>query len=199
MSRFTLIILGEREKSSGCLISHYRDFRNYIEKILGSRCYFQLAHPRILLLLSNGLSKEEHYEIYSKLNEVFPSTSIISVLHEIPIFAIHKASKLSKLHEFFYEEGVEQEYLVGYFSLPANIGDIIGDIARRINIFHGITSLLVNTGSLPLQVDYSGVLAVLNRKSIKHLEYIKSQIHVKIVSSTSAIKAIEEAVENTST
>ncbi|MEM1831799.1 MAG: hypothetical protein QXJ97_09765, partial [Desulfurococcaceae archaeon] len=103
------------------------------------------------------------------------------------------------LHEFFYEEGVEQEYLVGYFSLPANIGDIIGDIARRINIFHGITSLLVNTGSLPLQVDYSGVLAVLNRKSIKHLEYIKSQIHVKIVSSTSAIKAIEEAVENTST
>ncbi|MEM1713625.1 MAG: hypothetical protein QXW36_03705, partial [Desulfurococcaceae archaeon] len=89
MSRFTLIILGEREKSSGCLISHYRDFRNYIEKILGSRCYFQLAHPRILLLLSNGLSKEEHYEIYSKLNEVFPSTSIISVLHEIPIFAIH--------------------------------------------------------------------------------------------------------------
>lgn len=199
MSRFTLIILSKQEKSSNCLTSYYRDFRNYIEKILGSGCYFQLVHPRILLLLSNGLSKEKHYEVYSKLNEMFPSTSVISVLHEIPIFAIHKASKLSKLHEFFYEEGVEQEYLIGYFSLPADIGDIIGDIARRINIFHSIASLLVNTGSLPLQIDYSGVLAVLNKKSIKHLEYIKSQIYVKVVSNTNAIKAIEEAVKTIST
>lgn len=196
MSRFTLIILCKQDSLGNCLTQHRRDLHGYVEKALGQRCYFQLMRSRILLLLSNGLSKEKHYEIYSKLNEVFPSTSMISVLHYIPMFAIYKASKLSQLREFFYEEGVEQEYVVGYFTLPADIGDLLGDIARRINIFYNIASLLINTGSLPIQLDYNGVLAILNRKSLKHLEYVKSQVRFKVASNIDAIKAIEDAVED---
>lgn len=196
MSRFTLIISSKGEEPWSCLTPLHRDLCDYLGKHVDKNCCFELIYSRLLILLSNGLSRERHCEIFNELNKICSHVSMVSVLHEIPVFALYKASKLSKTYSFFYEEGVEREYLIGYFTLPSYTEDILGDIARRISVFHNVANLLLNTGSIPLRLDLNGVLAVLNRKSIQHLEYIKSQVVTGIASNLNAARAVEEAIRS---
>jgi len=42
---------------------------------------------------------------------------IASVIHNIPALALNKASRILVSQRFYYEEGVEEEYILGYFKI----------------------------------------------------------------------------------
>lgn len=200
MSRFTLIIpttlAGECNKTSKqCKGTGRTSLYSYIKRYVKERgCVFYRIPPGVLIMLSNGLSKEDHYKLYESINAEYPGIRVISVIHENPIYAIIKASKTMERENLYYEEGVEREYYIGYFAPRGVSGDIINNLAYTYSILFNTTMLLLNSGSLPLEVGTKGVLAVLNKSALNQLDYIKTRVCVNVGVDYSAIKAVRKAI-----
>lgn len=200
MGRFTLVKSSEPIKrytatkgpGEGGLSRFYESLKKSLEEVEVYVAYDIL--PGFSLILSNGVKKEKHLELYEQVNARYPGTRIVSVVHENPLYAVMKAFRIMKQTDFYYEEGVEREYYIGYFTPIEDLEDILSGLFHRVNTIYNVTLLLLNSGSLPLEISTTGVLAVLNENITSQLEYIKTRVHLKIGVDYNASKAVEKAL-----
>jgi len=162
------------------------------EKARGCASYRVL--PGALIVLSNGLSKEDHYELYESMNAEYPGIRVVSVVHENPLYALIKASKIMERESLYYEDGVEREYHIGYFTPKSIPNDLLNNLVHAYSTLFNTAMLLLNSGSLPLKVSIRGVLAVLNKFILNQLDYIKARVHVNVGVDYSAREAVKKAI-----
>ncbi|MEM4601997.1 MAG: hypothetical protein QW808_03770 [Desulfurococcaceae archaeon] len=198
MSRFTFIAFnGGFEQAAN---DEPKDLHDRIKQLVAPSYPLYHITRNTYLILSNGLGRELHYNLYSQLSSKYPSVKILvaSITHENPIYTAIKFSKLANKADFYYEEGAEKEYFIGYFTpIGKPETDIRVDIARRVRIAMEIGLYLLNLGSLPLSLDATGVIAVLNRDSIDQMEALKHHVNISIGVDFSGARAVEKAVRGT--
>lgn len=200
MSRFTLIVPTTSTRKCNKALEQREgaerfSLYSYVKKYAKEHgCVSCRILPSVFVMLSNGLSKEDHYRLYESINAGYRGIRVISVIHENPIYAIIKASKTMEQVSLYYEEGVEREYYVGYF-IPRSIsGDVLNNLAHAYSTLYNTTMFLLNSGSLPLKVSTRGVLAVLNKSIVNQLEYMKTRVCVNVGVDYLAVKAIKKAI-----
>jgi len=149
--------------------------------------------PRIIITLSNGINREIHERIHSVISSMHSNIRIASVIHNIPALALNKASRILVSQRFYYEEGVEEEYILGYFKIRELGGySILDEYTYRKNILYELLNLLEYTGSLPLKIDLNGVLAVLSEKSLDISSILGGRVEVKLARSRIVELALRE-------
>lgn len=199
MSRFTLVTstptTKEYRSPKQSLGGELTDLHRYLQ--INERlkdCIYYEVLPGVFVVLSNGLSKSDHYKLYEEINAKYPGVRVISVVHESPLYAIIKASKILTQTDFYYEEGIEGDYYVGAFAPLKYSSDIVIDLMLTYSTTLSIAMLLLNSGSLPLEVSINGVIAALNRSSIDRLESLRSRVYMSIGVDRSARRALEKIV-----
>lgn len=149
--------------------------------------------PRIIITLSNGINREIHERIHSVISSMNSNIRIASVIHNIPALALNKASRILVSQRFYYEEGVEEEYILGYFKIRELGGyGILDEYTYRKNILYELLNLLEYTGSLPLKIDLNSVLAVLSEKSLDISSILGGRVEVKLARSKIVELALRE-------
>lgn len=194
MSRYTVILFDNERLFS---INNYKDklsaintYIKYYEKY-GSLPYE--IQSGLILLLSNGLNKEMHRELYNNLNTLIPGIKLVSVTHHNPIYALIKASKIIEYEKFYYEEGEELEYNIGYFTILLTHHDLLTRLANSLKAVSNIIQILINTGSLILSIDTKSVLAALSKNAISSLSTLTNVFHMNMGVDYLASKAVEKA------
>lgn len=193
MSRYTFITFsgnGSRKAPRA------DDLHNQIKQLEASGYPSYYIGQNTYVVLSNGLSRESHYKLYSQLSK-YPSIKVrvTSVTHENPVYATIKFSKLASKSDFYYEESPEGEYFIGYFTPIEGVeADVLTAIARRMKLLMEVGLCLLNLGSLPLALNLTGIIAALNRSSIDQMNGIRQHMRVGIGVDFSGIKAVEKAV-----
>lgn len=191
MSRYTLISLGKR-------LVYHEDFSEVLNTLInthgGARPPFFEIYPEFLILLSNGVSRDIHMRIHEELGKRYQYVKTISTTHTNPIFALIKASKIAAEEDFYYEEGEEHEYYVGFFTPRPGYRDVLLGLNHSLKVISNLIQILLNTGSLILKIDVKGILAVLNKDIVQSLNTLTNIVQVNIGVDYLAIKAIEKAM-----
>jgi GTP cyclohydrolase III len=192
MCRYTVILIegqsGDREK---------RGFWSLLEENLrgftSEEGVFSVLKPNIVIVLSNGISRDKHLEIHKVLSNNSLQVRIASVLHESPVLALIKASRILERSTFYYEEGEEKEYIIGYFSFkPRRGGGIIDEFTHRRLILYKVLRFLEYTGSLPIEISINNILAVLSKKSEELVDELKEDVVLKTARGLHAKSLVSE-------
>jgi hypothetical protein len=112
------------------------------------------------------------------------------------MIALLKALKVLSSGDFFYEEGVEEEYYVVYIAFRYfNPEYVVEEFKHRGDVLSRILDALIYTGSIPLNLNLDGVIAVLSLRGLALVERLKSEnLYIKIAHSVHGRKAVESAI-----
>ncbi|MEM4717621.1 MAG: hypothetical protein QXE81_02540 [Desulfurococcaceae archaeon] len=180
MSRYTVISIDQS------LVEKKREFlRESIDKTLekytGNCCYYTFITPYLVILLSNGLNEKSHIDLFNELNATCPGIRLASITHEVPINAIYKALQVIAKTSFYYEHGIENDYLIGHLIPEYKGSDPLEDLVITTNLLSNALLVILRSGSIPLHIDLGGLIAVLNEYSIDQLNLLRPYYRISLV------------------
>lgn len=180
MSRYTIILIDQSFIGKHGAVS--KDILSKtIEKYIVDCCYYTFLTPYLAILLSNGLSEKSHIDLFNELNTIYPGIKLVSVTHEVPMYAVYKALQVVGRTNFYYEQGVEEDYLIGYLVLEHKGADPLEDLVSIVNLLHNALIILLRGGSIPLHICLGGLITTLNKHSIDQLDLLRPYYRVNIV------------------
>lgn len=167
------------------------DIAKALSRVIGDHIAVELDSC-LILLLSNGISEEVHSKTYSELSSRHEKIRVVSVIHEIPLIALYKALQFSKKQEYFYERGIEKDYLIGVFEHDSPVSDPVVDLASRLDLLYFVASSLINTGSLVIHFDLKRIIAIINRQQVNQYEEFKKYLEVKYARGNNAYELMRD-------
>lgn len=192
MSRYTVVVIESNDE-----VRHkWSLVEERIKQFTEPLGYYFSLKPSLIIILSNGLSRDSHVELYEGLKTVGFQIKVASTIHKTPMIALLKALKVLSSGDFFYEEGVEEEYYVVYIAFRYfNPEYVVEEFKHRRDVLSRILDALIYTGSIPLNLNLDGVIAVLSLRGLALVERLKSEnLYIKIAHSVHGRKAVESAI-----
>lgn len=201
MSRYTVILLAPKREISKELLRALNSLYSEIStSVLTCEGLVYVLSPRIILILSNGISKRDHEDIFQRVNssEYF-SARIASVASSSPLHAILTAMRILDVNEYYFQDSVEEPYTIGVFTLKymRSEVDVVSEIVSQMGLFSEISRLLLSTGGLPLSVNTYELISVLRESALNYItEILAGNVAIGIGTDYKALRALTKAEEN---
>jgi len=192
MSRYTVVVI-----ESGDEVRHkWSLVEERIKRFTEPLGYHFTLKPSLIIILSNGLSRDSHVELYEGLRATGLQVKVASTIHKTPMMALLKALKALSSVDLFYEEGVEEEYYVAYIAFRYfNPEYVVEEFKRRRDVLGKVLDALIYTGSIPLSLNLDGVVAVLSTRGLTLIERLKSEnLYVRVARGIHGRETVESAI-----
>jgi GTP cyclohydrolase III len=201
MSRYTVILLAPKREIGKELLRALNSLYSEIStSVLTCEGLVYVLSPRIILILSNGISKRDHEDIFQRVNssEYF-SARIASVASSSPLHAILTAMRILDVNEYYFQDSVEKPYTIGVFTLKymRSEVDVVSEIVSQMSLFSEISRLLLSAGSLPLSVNMYKLISVLRESALNYItELLTRNVAIGVGTDYKALRALTKAEEN---
>jgi GTP cyclohydrolase III len=201
MSRYTVILLTPKREISKELLRALNSLYSEIStSVLTCEGLVYVLSPRIILILSNGISKRDHEDIFQRVNssEYF-SARIASVISSSPLHAILTAMRILDVNEYYFQDSVEKPYTIGVFTLKymRSEVDVVSEIVSQMSLFSEISRLLLSTGGLPLSVNTYKLISALRESALNYItELLTRNVAIGVGTDYKALRALTKAEEN---
>jgi GTP cyclohydrolase III len=201
MSRYTVILLAPKREIGKELLRALNSLYSEIStSVLTCEGLVYVLSPRIILILSNGISKRDHEDIFQRVNssEYF-SARIASVASSSPLHAILTAMRILEVNEYYFQDSVEKPYTIGVFTLKymRSEVDVVSEIVSQMSLFSEISRLLLSAGSLPLSVNMYKLISALRESALNYItELLTRNVAIGVGTDYKALRALTKAEEN---